>query len=118
MEGCYIFKTDKEIFIYPLKNIPLSKIKFKIKETRESIFYYFFGLDFLNEEPELEKQLSLYLKSDTKYEPNDIHPALQGSNYEKIKKFPILFKRINKLKVLYDKRKLEEILKDNVFSKF
>lgn len=116
MKGCYVFKTPNNlIFILPINQISISKLKFVIKESKEARFYYFFGLDYQEEEPELENQLLNYFRKDIiSYPILDIHPCLQGKNYENIKRFPKLFKRINELKVYYDERSFEEIAKNKL----
>jgi hypothetical protein len=108
--GCYIFKTpDGLTFILSLKALPVCKMKFILEKSKESVFYYFYGLDYQNEEPELKEQILEYFKADSNYPPLDIHPCLQGSNFDRIKKYPKLYNRIIKLDVKYDKRNFEDI---------
>jgi hypothetical protein len=112
-KGCYIFKTDNDLTFYlPLNSLPVCRLRFIIKERKESVFYYFYGLDYEKEEPELENQLLDYFKLDFNYDPLDVHPCLQGRNFDRIKRYPKLYNRIMKLDVKYDERDLDTIMKE------
>jgi hypothetical protein len=109
MEGCYLFKVDKEILVLPLNFYFISRMRFIIKERREHNFYKFYGLNPEVNESELEDNLMDYFSIDVTYPPRNIHPALEDSNKKLLSNYPVLFERIRKIQIAYLDKSFEEV---------
>lgn len=100
-KGYYLFEYEGKSFYLPLNTMSMYRVSLILKSNYNSVYMIFFGLDPYNVEEDLQKQLIEYFKKDSIYEPSDIHPALQGDNYDKIRKYPVIFERIKNIKVKY-----------------
>lgn len=103
MKGAYVFEKDNQTYFLPIDHLVTQRLNFLLNSNCSNIFYIFYGLDVQNKDRDLEENLYEYFSCDRNYPPLDIHPMLQGDNYETLKNYPKLKKRISQMNVKYVK---------------